>query len=81
MIAPVICMVHMVALLISLQHYVRVVVPVWMLNCASPTDHGVAQYCVPAVLYVAQDEWITHGNLTNQLVFCFVIRDAYNHAK
>ena len=48
------------------------VFPVWMLNCASPSEHGVAQYCVPAVLYVAQDEWITHGNLLNQLSFCFV---------
>lgn len=55
-------MVHTVSLMISLQHYVRVVFPVWMLNCASPSEHGVAQYCVPAVLYVAQDEWITHGN-------------------
>lgn len=43
-----------------------------MLNCASPSEHGVAQYCVPAVLYVAQDEWITHGNLLDQPSFCFV---------
>lgn len=44
------------------KHYVRVVFPVWMLNCASPSEHGVAQYCVPAVFYVAQDEWITHDS-------------------
>ncbi|KAL9988441.1 hypothetical protein ACROYT_G002886 [Oculina patagonica] len=44
------------------KHYARVVFPVWMLNCTSPSEHGVAQHCVPAVLYVAQDEWVTHDS-------------------
>ena len=32
-----------------------------MLNCKEPGQHGVAQYCVPAVLYIAQDEWLVQG--------------------
>ena len=32
-----------------------------MLNSTSPSQHGVAQFCVPAVLYVAQNEWVTDG--------------------
>ncbi len=35
--------------------------PVWMLNCEDPDRHGIAQYCVPAVVYVAQDTWIHRG--------------------
>ena len=33
----------------------HIVVPVWLLNCEESTDLGVAQYCVPAVAYVAKD--------------------------
>ncbi|PFX21196.1 hypothetical protein AWC38_SpisGene14322 [Stylophora pistillata] len=44
------------------KHYTRVVVPVWMLNCTSPSEHGVAQYCVPAVSYIAQDKWIVNDS-------------------
>ncbi|KAI8518508.1 hypothetical protein Bbelb_045250 [Branchiostoma belcheri] len=39
------------------QHYAKAVLPVWVSNCADPTALGVAQYCVPAVMYIAQDEW------------------------
>ncbi|KAJ8039415.1 hypothetical protein HOLleu_17130 [Holothuria leucospilota] len=39
---------------------IKVVLPVWMLNCKEPTELGVAQYCVPAVMYIARDEW-THN--------------------
>ena len=45
------------------------VVPVWMLNCASPSEHGIAQYCIPAVSYIAQDEWIVNGKLWNIFIF------------
>lgn len=45
--------------------------PVWMLNCTSPSEHGVAQYCVPAALYIAQDEWVTKGKLLNFVIVCF----------
>ncbi|XP_078604259.1 uncharacterized protein LOC144878002 isoform X2 [Branchiostoma floridae x Branchiostoma japonicum] len=39
------------------QHYAKAVLPVWVSNCADPTALGVAQFCVPAVMYIAQDEW------------------------
>ncbi|XP_066293696.1 uncharacterized protein [Branchiostoma lanceolatum] len=45
------------------QHYAKAVLPVWVSNCADPTALGVAQYCVPAVMYIAQDEW-TEETLT-----------------
>ena len=36
--------------------------PVWMLNCKDPDSYGVAQYCVPALVYVAKDnQWTTDG--------------------
>ncbi|KAI0239021.1 hypothetical protein LSAT2_010223 [Lamellibrachia satsuma] len=34
----------------------RIVLPVWMLNCAEPDDLGIAQYCVAALTYVAKDQ-------------------------
>lgn len=34
-----------------------------MSNCRDPDQHGVAQYCVPAVLYVAQQQWVEPGRL------------------
>ncbi|CAL1534306.1 unnamed protein product [Lymnaea stagnalis] len=37
------------------QLYEHVVLPVWMSNCPSPDDLGVAQYCIPAVTYIAQN--------------------------
>ena len=36
--------------------------PVWFLNCTEPDELGVAQYCVPAVTYVARDLWTVKGN-------------------
>ena len=35
--------------------------PVWLCNSSNVSEHGVAQHCVPAVVYVAQDEWISGG--------------------
>ena len=35
--------------------------PVWMMNSPFPDEFGVAQYCVPAVAYIAQDKWIAKG--------------------
>ncbi|XP_071481714.1 uncharacterized protein [Diadema antillarum] len=41
------------------EFYTKIVLPVWMLNCTDPNKMGVAQYCIPAVMYIAQDRW-TH---------------------
>ncbi|XP_072176456.1 uncharacterized protein [Diadema setosum] len=41
------------------EFYTKIVLPVWMLNCTDPNEMGVAQYCIPAVMYIAQDKW-TH---------------------
>ena len=38
--------------------------PVWLLNCSEPEEYGVAQYCVPALVLVAKDEWIHKGTLS-----------------
>ena len=50
--------------------------PVWMCNCDEPDDYGVAQYCVPALVYVAQDNY-THKGMVNTLV-C-IAQDNYTH--
>jgi len=42
-------------------HYTRVVLPVWIVNCVEAEELGLAQYCVPAALYIAQDEWTVSG--------------------
>ncbi|XP_033642970.1 uncharacterized protein LOC117303038 [Asterias rubens] len=39
------------------EFYTKAVLPVWMSNCATPDELGVAQYCIPALMYVAQDKW------------------------
>ncbi|XP_022101027.1 uncharacterized protein LOC110984804 [Acanthaster planci] len=39
------------------KFYTKAVFPVWMMNCAEPDELGVAQYCIPALMYVAQDKW------------------------
>ena len=46
-----------------LQHYEHVMLPVWMCNCDQPDDYGVAQYCIPALVYIAQDNY-THKGTT-----------------
>lgn len=35
--------------------------PVWMTNSTEGDKLGVAQYCVPAVMYIAQQKWIAKG--------------------
>lgn len=35
--------------------------PVWMTNSLEGDKLGVAQYCVPAVMYIAQQKWIGKG--------------------
>lgn len=42
-------------------HYARVLLPVWMCNSNDPDHYGIAQYCVPAVTYIAQNDWIKDG--------------------
>jgi hypothetical protein len=46
-----------------MQHFEHVILPVWLLNCSSADGLGVAQYCVPALMYIAQNEWIDEGVL------------------
>ncbi|XP_030852962.1 uncharacterized protein LOC105439659 [Strongylocentrotus purpuratus] len=41
------------------EFYTKIVLPVWMVNCTDPNKFGVAQYCIPAAMYIAQDKW-TH---------------------
>ncbi|XP_046547907.1 LOW QUALITY PROTEIN: uncharacterized protein LOC124257808 [Haliotis rubra] len=49
------------------QHYCHVVLPVWMSNTTDPDKLGVAQYCVPAVIYIAQDQWVDRdGGLSTE---------------
>ncbi|KAK3088094.1 hypothetical protein FSP39_014597 [Pinctada imbricata] len=40
------------------EHYEHLMLPVWMMNSKDPDQFGVAQWCVPAVTYIAQDNWI-----------------------
>ncbi|XP_064616189.1 uncharacterized protein LOC135480309 [Liolophura sinensis] len=44
------------------QHYEHVLFPVWMSNCHDPDNYGVALNCVPAVMYIAQDNWVDKGS-------------------
>lgn len=37
------------------EHYEHLMLPVWMCNSSNPDD--VAQYCVPALTYIAQNRW------------------------
>ncbi|KAK3593726.1 hypothetical protein CHS0354_013623 [Potamilus streckersoni] len=39
------------------KHYEHLVLPVMMCNSLDPEQYGVAQYCVPALTYIAQDDW------------------------
>ncbi|XP_060555277.1 uncharacterized protein LOC132716115 isoform X2 [Ruditapes philippinarum] len=39
------------------QHYEHLVLPVWLSNSLEPDNLGVAQYCVPALTYIAQNKW------------------------
>ncbi|XP_033099157.1 uncharacterized protein LOC117102836 [Anneissia japonica] len=41
------------------QFFSRVVFPVWMINSKDPNALGVAQYCIPAVMYIANNKWTT----------------------
>ena len=40
--------------------------PTWMSNCYEPEKFGVAQYCVPALTYIAKDKWTHTGKLKLQ---------------
>ncbi|XP_021358965.1 uncharacterized protein LOC110454007 isoform X2 [Mizuhopecten yessoensis] len=41
------------------EHYEHLVTPLWLMNSLDdPNDYGVAQYCVPALTFIAQDRWI-----------------------
>ncbi|XP_033763631.1 uncharacterized protein LOC117344863 isoform X3 [Pecten maximus] len=41
------------------QHYEHLVTPLWLMNShEDPNEYGVAQYCVPALTFIAQDRWI-----------------------
>ncbi|XP_052093379.1 uncharacterized protein LOC127729595 isoform X5 [Mytilus californianus] len=47
------------------EHYTHLMLPVWMSNSMNPDQYGVAQYCVPAVMYLAQDKWINKDETIN----------------
>ncbi|CAC5412594.1 unnamed protein product [Mytilus coruscus] len=47
------------------EHYTHLMLPVWMSNSTNPDQYGVAQYCVPAVMYIAQDKWINKDETIN----------------
>ncbi|KAJ8321201.1 hypothetical protein KUTeg_001243 [Tegillarca granosa] len=42
------------------EHYEHLVLPVWLMNSSDPDEYSVAQYCVPAVTYIAQEQWIAN---------------------
>ncbi|XP_022328128.2 uncharacterized protein LOC111127310 isoform X3 [Crassostrea virginica] len=44
------------------EHYEHLMLPVWMTNSTEGDKLGVAQYCVPAVMYIAQQKWIAKDN-------------------
>lgn len=39
------------------EHYEHLVLPVWFSNSKDPENYGVCQYCVPALTYIAQNDW------------------------
>jgi len=41
------------------HHYARLLLPVWVCNSSDPENYSIAQYCVPAVTYIAQDVWLS----------------------
>jgi len=41
------------------HHYARLLLPVWVCNSSDPENYSIAQYCVPAVTYIAQDAWLS----------------------
>ncbi|CAH1785850.1 unnamed protein product [Owenia fusiformis] len=45
------------------EHYEHVMLPVWMSNSREPDSYSVAQYCVPALMFVAQDKWTAKDHL------------------
>lgn len=58
-------------MVVFLQHYARVVLPVWMSEVSgSADDLGPAKYCVPAVTYIAQDDWTMKGESRRQGTLC-----------
>ncbi|XP_050417602.1 uncharacterized protein LOC126831043 [Patella vulgata] len=43
------------------EHYEHIVVPVWMTS--DKPDDCLAQYCVPALTFIAQDKWIENEKI------------------
>ncbi|KAL4218620.1 hypothetical protein ACF0H5_021210 [Mactra antiquata] len=39
------------------EHYQHLMLPVWLSNSSNPDSLGVAQYCVPALTFIAQNKW------------------------
>lgn len=55
------------------EFYTKIVLPVWMVNSTDPHQPGVAQYCIPAVMYIAQDKW-TNTDESSPLASGYSIR-------
>ena len=49
--------------------------PVWLLNCDAPSELGVMQYCVPALMYIAMDSAIHPGKQNKYLLILLVFSD------
>ncbi|XP_064649845.1 uncharacterized protein LOC135501590 [Lineus longissimus] len=70
------------------EHYEHAMFPTWLLNCTEPDLYGVAQYCVPALTYIAQDKWTqkptdpalsTEYNIKECLKNADLLTPAYKH--
>ncbi|XP_041480806.1 uncharacterized protein LOC121428316 [Lytechinus variegatus] len=61
------------------EFYTKIVLPVWMVNCPDPNQLGVAQYCIPAVMYIAQDKW-THTDESSPLASGYSVRQCMTGA-
>ena len=55
-----------------LQHYEHLVLPVWFSNSKDPENYGVCQYCVPALTYIAQNDWTETGKINSRLPSLFL---------
>ena len=55
--------------------------PVWMSNCYQPEEFGVAQYCVPALTYIALDKWTHTGKvLVLHYIYMSLGYSIWNHS-
>ena len=68
---------HDRAQLFYFQHYEHLVLPVWFSNSRDPDQYGVCQYCVPALTFIAQNQWTETGNYSICLKIILIINMLY----